>query len=108
VRDRHTRLAAAAILSRSARRSRLPDLLLCSSGLLIRGFGVQVPGGAPVLTWGFTTSGHFYAPGLSRFPGPACSLLARLSDVGAGADRPVWTDWSRPVEMARSYGDYSV
>ncbi len=23
------------------------------SGLLIRGFGVQVPGGAPVLTWGF-------------------------------------------------------
>ena len=31
-----TRLAAAAILSRSARRSRLPDLLLCSSGLLIR------------------------------------------------------------------------
>jgi len=24
-----------------------------SSGLLIRGFGVQVPGGAPVLTWGF-------------------------------------------------------
>ena len=25
-----------------------------SSGLLIRGFGVQVPGGAPILTWGFT------------------------------------------------------
>jgi putative transposase len=24
-----------------------------NSGLLIRGFGVQVPGGAPVLTWGF-------------------------------------------------------
>ena len=24
-----------------------------SSGLLIRGFGVQVPGGAPVLTWSF-------------------------------------------------------
>jgi hypothetical protein len=30
-----------------------------SSGLLIRGFGVQVPGGAPGLTWGFTTPGHF-------------------------------------------------
>jgi hypothetical protein len=28
-----------------------------SSGLLIRGFGVQVPGGAPVLTWGYTTPG---------------------------------------------------
>jgi hypothetical protein len=58
-RDRHTRLATAAILSRSAGRSRLPDLLLCSSGLLIRGFGVQVPGGAPVLTWGFIAPGHF-------------------------------------------------
>jgi hypothetical protein len=38
----------------------------CSSRLLIRGFGVQVPGGAPVLTWGFTHSGlpregHFRA-----------------------------------------------
>ena len=29
------------------------------SGLLIRGFGVQVPGGAPVLTWGFIAPGHF-------------------------------------------------
>jgi hypothetical protein len=27
-----------------------------SSGLLIRRFGVQVPGGAPVLTWGFIKS----------------------------------------------------
>ena len=26
-------------------------------GLLIRGFGVQVPGGAAVLTWGFTAPG---------------------------------------------------
>jgi hypothetical protein len=24
-----------------------------SGGLLIRGFGVQVPGGAPVLAWGY-------------------------------------------------------
>ena len=30
-----------------------------SSGLLIRGFGVQVPGGAPVMTWGFIAPGHF-------------------------------------------------
>src|ERR1700722_13386534 len=26
-----------------------------SSGLLIRGFGVQVPGGAPVLTWPYSS-----------------------------------------------------
>jgi hypothetical protein len=30
-----------------------------SSGLLIRGFGVQVPGGAPVLTWGFINHSVF-------------------------------------------------
>ena len=41
VRDRQTRLAVAAILSRSARRSRLPDPLLCSSGLLFRGSGFK-------------------------------------------------------------------
>jgi hypothetical protein len=45
-----------------------------SSGLLIRGFGVRVPGGAPVLTWGFIAPGHFYVPGLSRFPARARSL----------------------------------
>jgi len=28
-----------------------------SSRLLICGFGVQVPGGAPILTWGYTRSG---------------------------------------------------
>jgi hypothetical protein len=55
-----------------------------SSGLLIRGFGVQVPGGALVVTWGYTTPGHCYVPGLSRFPGRARSVLARRSDV-AGA-----------------------
>jgi len=31
-----------------------------NSGLLIRGFGVRVPGGAPVLTWGFRTPGRFF------------------------------------------------
>jgi hypothetical protein len=30
-----------------------------NSGLLICGFGVQVPGGAPILTWGFAAPGHF-------------------------------------------------
>jgi hypothetical protein len=45
------------LLPVSARRSQLPYLLLCSSGLLIRGFGVRVPGGAPVLTWCYTRSG---------------------------------------------------
>src|SRR5207245_206955 len=29
-----------------------------SSGLLIRGFGVQVPGGAPALTWAYTRFGR--------------------------------------------------
>jgi hypothetical protein len=33
--------------------------------------------------------GHFYVSGLSRFPVPACSLLARRSDVRAGLARPV-------------------
>jgi hypothetical protein len=54
------------------------------------------------MTWGFTTPGHFYAPGLSGFPVPACSLLARRSDVGAGAARPLWADWSRPAIRAPS------
>jgi hypothetical protein len=46
-----------------------------SSGLLIRGFGVQVPGGAPVVTWGFITPGHFLC---ARFlPVVAPWLLAR-------------------------------
>src|SRR5947209_1666101 len=69
----------------------------CGSGLLIRGFGVQVPGGAPVLTWGFTTPGHFYMSGLSGFCSDARSLLAQRSDVGAGWACLVWADWSRPA-----------
>ena len=48
VRDRHTRLAAAAILSRSAHRSRLPDLLLCNSGLLICGSGFKSLAAHPI------------------------------------------------------------
>ena len=45
-----------------------------SSGLLIRGFGVQVPGGAPVLTWGFIkTRSSFSCP----FCPHVCSMFAR-------------------------------
>src|SRR6185437_4342658 len=57
VRDRHTRLAAAAILSRSVRRSRLPDLLLCSSGLLARaqvGIAASAPAAKTQVPWGTT------------------------------------------------------
>ncbi len=50
-----------------------------SSGLLIRGFGVQVPGGAPVLTWGFTVPGHFYVPDLSPCLLHVCSRAGTRS-----------------------------
>ena len=43
------------------------------AGLLIRGFGVQEPGGAPVPTWDTTAQDHFYVPDLSGFFVPACS-----------------------------------
>jgi hypothetical protein len=39
-----------------------------SSRLLICGFGVRVPGGAPKMTWGFSASGHFCVSGLSSWP----------------------------------------
>jgi hypothetical protein len=47
-----------------------------SSGLLIRGFGVQVLGGAPVLTWSFTALGHFSRPFV---PMPARESEAQLA-----------------------------
>ncbi len=72
--------------------SRLLRRIECRSGLLIRGFGVQVPGGAPGLTWGFITPGHFCAPGLPGFRGRARSLLARRSDVDGGSARPGLAD----------------
>ncbi len=34
---------------------------------------------------------------MSQFSLPACSLLARRSDVGGESARPVLADWSRPV-----------
>ena len=58
-----------------------------SSGLLIRGFGVQVSGGAPGLTWGFTTPGHFFrvrfvplvAPWLLARTDPAIRVLSKTA-----------------------------
>ena len=49
-----------------------------SSGLLIRGFGVRVPGGAPVLTWGFIA------------PGPSFSIFC------GAALRPSWGPYDYP------------
>ena len=71
-----------------------------SSGLLIRGFGVRVPGGAPVLTWGFTAPGHFlcarfvpmFAPCLHACTDPAIRGLSKTAhpapDAGACAPEP--------------------
>ena len=89
---------------------------------LNRGFGVRVPGGAPVLTWGFTAPGHFlrvrFVPmfascllvssdpairGLSNLarlaPGPgACP---RIRAAVSGRRRPTPLDqWSRPSRRA--------
>src|ERR1700722_42936 len=89
------------------------------SGLLIRRFGVQVPGGAPVPTWGFIAPGHFlcarfvpmFAPCLLGRTDPAIQDLSKTTrpapDPGTGATRirplpPADTDmssldhWSRP------------
>jgi hypothetical protein len=52
--------AAAKLLESRTKRHRLAlsgSIRTLGSGLLIRGFGVQVPGGAPVLTWGYASSG---------------------------------------------------
>jgi hypothetical protein len=55
-----------AVLDHEGRRTVRQIIALCgtrgyfrtlSSGLLIRGFGVRVPGGAPVLTWSYVTPG---------------------------------------------------
>ena len=51
--------------------------------LLIRGFGVQVPGGAPVLTWGFYVSA---GPGRPSAWNESIRCFAALT---AHARRPV-------------------
>jgi hypothetical protein len=55
--------------------------------LLIRGFGVQVPGGAPVLTWGFSAPGLFLCV---RFvPMFAPRLLGRTDPAIRGLSKTV-------------------
>src|SRR5207244_3618954 len=54
-----------------------------SSGLLIRGFGGRVPGGAPVLTWGYT---YLRSPEKAVL-GRAGSMFAR--ELGPGGARLV-------------------
>ena len=76
--------------------------------LLIRGFGVRVPGGAPVLTWGFIAPGHFSCVRFVPMLAP-CSLASQdrvaagLSDLaGSGPQRGLrrlsWlSQWSMPL-----------
>src|SRR5690242_14938410 len=55
----------------------------CRSGLLIRGFGIRVPGGAPVLTWGYVTPGLDYS-GRRPFHGrQGCVISARSPQAPA-------------------------
>ena len=73
-----------------------------SSGLLICGFGVQVPGGAPILTWGYT---HFGSPRDGRFGAMVAPRLLVSRDLVAGTapiswrGGRVWLDWSRPFAL---------
>jgi hypothetical protein len=55
-----------------------------SSGLLICGSGVQVPGGAPVPTWGFRNPRSSLSARFAAFRSRARSVLARRSDGGPG------------------------
>ena len=59
------------------------------SRLLICGFGVQVPGGAPNLTCGFTAPSHFYVSVLCPCLLHVCSR-ARTQQSGPCHNRPVW------------------
>jgi hypothetical protein len=75
-----------------------------SSGLLIRGFGVQVPGVVPVLTWGFIALGHFFmcpvCPDYLPVLAP-CSLGGRMLTVGRLVKfRPIGLD--QPPKPFRS------
>jgi hypothetical protein len=65
------------------------------SGLLIRGFGVQVPGGAPGLTWGFTTPGPFFRVRFVHMFAPC--LLGRTDPAIRGLSRT-----ARPTPRRRS------
>ena len=84
VRDRHTRLAAAAILSRSARRSRLPDLLRCNSGLLIPWFLDRVSGSAEG-TWHYGSTTQE-----GRKDGPHAGRMGRRGSPRTAVVGPTW------------------
>jgi hypothetical protein len=85
------------------------------SGLLIRGFGVRVPGGAPVLTWGYVSFRSFLRVRFVPMLAP-CSLvsydrvaagLSNLAGTGPvrGLRRPSWlSQWSTPLVDALSFG----
>ena len=70
-----------------------------TSRLLICGFGVQVPGGAPILTWDYTRSG---SPRAGRFGAMFAPRLLVSPDLVAGTapiswhGGRVWARWSRP------------
>ncbi len=89
-----------ALLDSSSRR-----IIELNSGLLIRGFGVQVPGGALVMTWGFTTPGHFFrvrfvhmfASRLLARTDPAIRGLSKTGRAAPEAGHP-------PRRRAVSYG----
>jgi hypothetical protein len=55
-----------------------------SSGLLIRGFGVQVPGGAPVLTWSLSLQVIFHVPVLSPEQLLAASGTPEMAEAAEG------------------------
>ena len=73
-----------------------------SSGLLIRGFGVQVPGGAPVLTWGF----RLQVVLLSELVGPMWDQLqsAELSFLPSGMLKGRLTRRVGVVRVLGSFG----
>ena len=73
-----------------------------SSGLLICGFGVQVPGAARTLTWGFTAPGHFLCV---RF----VSVLARVSEPGRRRPCQEWPnrEQRRPSQLVNFLDQWS-
>ncbi len=67
-----------------------------SSGLLIRGFGVRVPGGAPVLTWRYT-----------RFGALKPAIPAKSKWFSLAASHPNWLTLDHPqlsMALATSTG----
>jgi hypothetical protein len=68
--------------------------------LLICGFGVQIPGSAPAMTWGFTTLGLLLAP-CSRHRSPSAPPAISASASPTPANSPTRPT---PVQPARPIG----